>query len=223
MEQQKIDAVSKIEMRALTDIRPYFKNPRKNDKTVEMLVKVIPQVGFNVPIVIDKDGVIVKGHARYKAAFKLGMSEVPCVVTNATAEQIKLDRITDNRISELSEWAEEGLMHELDSLDVGFDELLGELDLKTDVIEGIADQTALEELESRSPNMTDEEKQRAYEEILAKKEAESKALLEKRLEEAEIKKAEGELPQKRKYVRCVCHKCGEVFYIDMDKINVIEM
>ncbi len=61
-----MEVVNKIVMKKLNEIKPYFKNPRKNDKTVEMLVKVIPQVGFNVPILIDKDGVIVKGHARYK-------------------------------------------------------------------------------------------------------------------------------------------------------------
>lgn len=132
-----MEVVNKIVMKKLNEIKPYFKNPRKNDKTVEMLVKVIPQVGFNVPILIDKNGVIVKGHARYKAAFKLGMEEVPCVVTTASPEQINLDRITDNRISELSEWMEEGLLHELDTLDVKFNDILGDLDLKTDVLESV--------------------------------------------------------------------------------------
>lgn len=67
----ELKIVDQIIMKKLNEIKPYFRNPRKNDKTVDMLVKVIPQVGFNVPILIDKNGVIVKGHARYKAAFKL--------------------------------------------------------------------------------------------------------------------------------------------------------
>ena len=218
-----MEVVNKIVMKKLNEIKPYFKNPRKNDKTVEMLVKVIPQVGFNVPILIDKDGVIVKGHARYKAAFKLGMEEVPCVVTNASAEQINLDRITDNRISELSEWMEEGLMHELDALDVKFDDILGDLDLKTDVIESTFDMTEFEEIESERPNLSNEEKQKIYEEMLAKKEAEEQARIAERIRKAEEEKINEQLPQKKKYIKCVCGKCGEVFYIEFDKAIIIEM
>lgn len=220
---EQFEVVNKVIMKKLNEIKPYFKNPRKNDKTVEMLVKVIPQVGFNVPILIDKDGVIVKGHARYKAAFKLGMTEVPCVITNASPEQINLDRITDNRISELSEWMEEGLMHELDALDVKFDDILGDLDLKTDVIENQFDMTELEEIENEHPNLSDEDKQKIYEEMLAKKEAEEQKKIAEKIAKAEEEKIEGQLPQKKKYIKCVCGKCGEVFYIELDKAIIIEM
>lgn len=220
---EQFEVVNKVIMKKLNEIKPYFKNPRKNDKTVEMLVKVIPQVGFNVPILIDKDGVIVKGHARYKAAFKLGMTEVPCVITNASPEQINLDRITDNRISELSEWMEEGLMHELDALDVKFDDILGDLDLKTDVIENQFDMTELEEIENEHPNLSDEDKQKIYEEMLAKKEAEEQKRIAEKIAKAEEEKIEGQLPQKKKYIKCVCGKCGEVFYIELDKAIIIEM
>lgn len=218
-----MEVVNKIIMKRLNEIKPYFKNPRKNDKTVEMLVKVIPQVGFNVPILIDRDGVIVKGHARYKAAFKLGMEEVPCVITTATPEQINLDRITDNKISELSEWMEEGLLHELDALDVKFNDILGDLDLKTDVIENQFDMTELEEIENEHPDLSDEEKQKIYEEMIAKKEAEEQARIAEKIKKAEEEKIEDQLPQKKKYIKCVCGKCGEVFYIELDKAVIIEM
>lgn len=218
-----MEVVNKIVMKKLNEIKPYFKNPRKNDKTVEMLVKVIPQVGFNVPILIDKDGVIVKGHARYKAAFKLGMEQVPCVVTTATPEQINLDRITDNRISELSEWMEEGLLHELDALDVKFNDILGDLDLKTDVIENTFDETFLDEIENEHPDLSDEDKQKIYEEMLAKKEAEEQARIAEKIKKAEEQKIDDQLPQKKKYIKCVCGKCGEVFYIEFDKAIIIEM
>ena len=218
-----VEVVNQIVMKKLNEIRPYFRNPRNNDKTVDMLVKVIPQVGFNVPILIDKDGVIVKGHARYKARFKLGMEEVPCVITNATEEQIKLDRITDNRISELSEWLEEGLMHEIDTLDIGFDNILKDLDLRTDVIDTEFENTELENFNVNEPDMTDEQKQKIYEEMLAKKEAEAQAKLEKQIEKAEIKQQQEQLPTTKKYVKCVCSKCGEVFFIDFDKLTIVEM
>ena len=218
-----MEVVNTIVMKKLNEIKPYFKNPRKNDKTVEMLVKVIPQVGFNVPILIDQNGVIVKGHARYKAAFKLGLEEVPCVVTNATEDQIKLDRITDNKISELSEWLDEGLAHEIDSLDLDFTDILKDLDLKNDVIESEFSEVELEEMEINEPDITDEQKQKIYEEMLLKKQEETNALLEKKINDAEMKQAEQTLPQKKKYVKVICNHCKEVFYIDLDKIMVVEM
>lgn len=221
-----MEIVNQIVMKKLNEVRPYFKNPRKNDKTVEMLVKVIPQVGFNVPILIDKDGVIVKGHARYKAAFKLGMEEVPCVITSATPEQIALDRITDNKISELSEWLDETLMHEIDSLDLGFSDILQDLDLKNDVIESEFFEVELEKFEQDNPEeneITNEQKQKIYEEMLAKKEQEAISRLEKQIEKEEIKQVEQTLPQKKQYVKCVCSKCGEVFFIDTNKLILVEM
>ena len=218
-----MDIVNQIVMKKLNEIKPYFRNPRKHDKTVEMLVKVIPQVGFNVPILIDKDGVIVKGHARYKAAFKLGMEEVPCVVTNASEEQINLDRITDNKISELSEWLDEGLAHEIDMLDVSFAGILGDLDLKNDVIESQFSETELEEIDYNEPDVTPEQKQKIYEEMMAKKQEEAMAELEKEIHKAEVEQIKDTIPQKKKYIKCVCSKCGEVFFIEYDKAIIIEM
>ena len=111
-----INMVSEIVQKKVSEIKPYVRNPRKNDKTVELLTQVIPKVGFNVPIVIDKEGVIVKGHARFTAAIRLKMDTVPCVITYAAEETIKLDRIADNKISEFSEWMTEGLVEELKSM-----------------------------------------------------------------------------------------------------------
>ena len=56
----------------ITEITPYEKNPRKNDEAVEYVANSIKEFGFKVPIVIDKNGVIVAGHTRYKAAQELG-------------------------------------------------------------------------------------------------------------------------------------------------------
>lgn len=219
----ELKIVDQIIMKKLNEIKPYFRNPRKNDKTVDMLVKVIPQVGFNVPILIDKNGVIVKGHARYKAAFKLGMEEVPCVVTNATEEQINLDRITDNKISELSEWLDEGLAHEIDMIGLEYSDILGDLDLKNDVIESEFDKTELEQVGLTEPDITPEQKQKIYEEMMAKKQEEAMAQLEKEIKKAEVEQVKGTLPQTKKYIKCVCQKCGEVFYIELDKATIIEM
>ena len=104
-----MEIVNQIVMKKISEVKPYVRNPRNNDKTVNLLVEIIPKVGFNVPLVIDRNSIIVKGHARYAAAIRLGMEEIPCVVTDADEETIKLDRLADNRISEFSEWINDEL------------------------------------------------------------------------------------------------------------------
>lgn len=112
----------------LADIKPYEKNPRKNDNAVDEVANSIKEFGFKVPIVIDKDNVIVCGHTRYKASKKLGLEVVPCVVADdLTEEQIKAYRLADNKVSELAEWDIDLLGEELDGIfdidmsDFGFD------------------------------------------------------------------------------------------------------
>jgi len=108
-------------------IVPYWHNPRKNDATVTRLCNSIKEYGFNVPLVLNKDYVVITGHARLKAAKQLGLASVPCVIVNLTDEQAKKYRIADNKIQELSEWDEDALLKELreiggdiDILDLGF-------------------------------------------------------------------------------------------------------
>jgi ParB-like chromosome segregation protein Spo0J len=73
----------------IKSIKPYERNPRKNDSAVDSVAESIKQFGFKVPVVIDKDGTIVCGHTRYKAAKKLGIDEIPCIVADdLTEEQI---------------------------------------------------------------------------------------------------------------------------------------
>lgn len=95
-------------------IIPYWRNPRINDKTVDALVHAIKEVGFNVPIVIDKDNVIIKGHARHKAAVRLGMKVVPCIISENTDEMNRLDRIADNKIEDYSQFISEILTDEVE-------------------------------------------------------------------------------------------------------------
>lgn len=93
-----------VVMMPVNEIIPYWRNPRRNDKTVDALCETIPVHGFNVPIVVDRNNVVVKGHARLRAAKRLGMEKVPCIVSDASEEVIKADRIADNKIQELSAW-----------------------------------------------------------------------------------------------------------------------
>ncbi len=94
-----------IELRPLTSIRPYDKNPRINDDAIDAVAASIREYGFRQPIVVDTDGVIVCGHTRYKAAQKLGLEKVPVhVAKDLTPEQIKAFRIADNQTASLAEW-----------------------------------------------------------------------------------------------------------------------
>lgn len=89
----------------LSDVRPYEKNPRKNDNAVDAVAASIRQFGFLVPLVIDREHIIVAGHTRYKAAQRLGMKTVPCVVADElTEDQIKAFRLADNKVGEMAQW-----------------------------------------------------------------------------------------------------------------------
>lgn len=122
------------------EIKPYEKNPRKNNNAVDAVANSISQFGFKNPIVIDGNNVIICGHTRYKAAQKLGLGVVPCVVADdLTDEQIKAYRLADNKVAELAEWDIDLLGEELDGIfdidmsDFGFD--LSEEEEETEIIE----------------------------------------------------------------------------------------
>lgn len=119
-----------IEDRKIDELIPYENNPRKNDKSVDYVANSISQFGFKVPIVIDCNGTIVAGHTRYKAAVKLGMETVPCIIADdLTEEQIRAFRLADNKTSELSQWDMDLLAGELNGIldldmsDFGFEDL----------------------------------------------------------------------------------------------------
>lgn len=97
--------VEEIVLKNINEIFEYERNPRKNDPAVDSVANSIKEFGFNVPIVLDRNNVIICGHTRLKAAKKLGIGIVPCVVTdNLTEEQVKAYRLADNKTAELAEW-----------------------------------------------------------------------------------------------------------------------
>ena len=107
----------------LGELQPYENNPRKNDSAVPYVAESIKRYGFKVPIVIDKDGVIVAGHTRYLASIELGLETVPCIVADdLTDEEIKEFRLVDNKTSEFAGWDFDMLSAELEDLDFdGYD------------------------------------------------------------------------------------------------------
>ncbi len=118
----------KVEIIPISEVIPYEKNPRKNDKAVDIVAKSIKKFGFKQPIVIDKSNVIIAGHTRLKAAKKLGLAEVPVLwADDLTPDEVKAYRIMDNKSIEFSFWDEQLLKEEFQALDeAGFDvELTG--------------------------------------------------------------------------------------------------
>lgn len=106
-----------IVMMKVSDLIPYEKNPRKNDKAVKYVAESIKQFGFKVPIVIDSNNSVVCGHTRLKACKKLQINEVPCIVADdLTEEQIRAFRVADNKVSEQAEWDFDLLDEEIDAL-----------------------------------------------------------------------------------------------------------
>lgn len=112
----------------INEVIPYEKNPRKNDDAVKYVAKSIEEFGFKVPIIIDSNNIIVAGHTRLKAAKKLGINEVPCIIADdLTDEQIKAFRLADNKVAEMADWDTDLLTEELEDIlnidmqDFGFD------------------------------------------------------------------------------------------------------
>lgn len=102
----------------INDIRPYERNPRNNDSAVDLVAASIQEFGFKQPIVIDRNQVIIAGHTRWKAAKKLGLKEVPCVLADdLTPEQVRAYRLADNKVAEASEWDYDLLDDELADID----------------------------------------------------------------------------------------------------------
>lgn len=125
----------------ITQIRPYDKNAKKHPKKqVEQVAESIKEFGFNQPIVVDKQGVIIVGHGRFEAAKLLGMTDVPVMEVDLTEDQAKAYRLADNKLNE-SEWDMKLAVDELKELSeemqvlTGFDlDLLIEPDEKDDEI-----------------------------------------------------------------------------------------
>lgn len=95
----------KIEYRKLEDLVPYARNPRDNRNAIDKVAASIQAFGFLVPIIIDKNNVIIAGHTRFLAARKIGMKEVPTIKAyDLSEDQVKAFRLADNRVAEISVW-----------------------------------------------------------------------------------------------------------------------
>ena len=123
-----------IEILRTSDLVPYENNPRRNDEAVEQVASSIREFGFKVPIIIDKNNVIVAGHTRLKACERLGITEVPCIrADDLTDDQIKAFRLADNKVGEIATWDDAKLEIELDAIEMDMSEF--GFDLEIDPVE----------------------------------------------------------------------------------------
>ena len=94
---------------------PYHNNPRKN-QDIDKVASSINEYGFQQPIVVDKNMVVIVGHTRLLGAQKLGLKKVPVVIADLSEAKAKAYRIADNRISEDAGWDYDLLKLEIDAL-----------------------------------------------------------------------------------------------------------
>jgi ParB-like chromosome segregation protein Spo0J len=105
----------KIEEINIDDVIPYHNNPRKN-QAVDKVASSLSEFGFQQPIVVDKNMVVIVGHTRLLSAKKLGMKKVPVFIADLTEAKAKAYRIADNRLSEDSDWDYDFLNIEMNML-----------------------------------------------------------------------------------------------------------
>lgn len=111
----------------IDSVKPYYNNPRRNNKAVEAIVKSIEVYGWQWPIMVDKDMEIICGDTRYRAAREMGLEEIPIrIEKDLTPAQIKQWRIVDNRTSEIADWDKDRLTKEFEDIfkmdDAGFND-----------------------------------------------------------------------------------------------------
>ena len=111
-----------VRLRKISTITPYENNPRSiSDAAVKAVANSIERFGWQQPIVVDREGVIVVGHARYMAAQSLGIEKVPTSIMDAPEEDLRAYRLADNRTGEIAEWDIARLGSEINLLDEAVD------------------------------------------------------------------------------------------------------
>lgn len=132
------------------ELKPYDKNAKKHDKKqIANVAESIKQFGFVQPCVLDKDNNVIIGHCRLKAAKKLHLDEVPCVMADdLTDEQVKKLRLLDNKLNE-SDWDIDLIAEEIADLD--FDDFDVDWELPEDEEKEIIEDEAPEVDEEAEP------------------------------------------------------------------------
>lgn len=140
-----------VETRPIESIFPYDANAKIHDKEqVSKIAKSIKEFGWDTPIVVDKNGVIIKGHGRRLAAISLGFKQVPVVVrTDLDEEQVKAARLADNRVA-MGDYDSKLLQQEIENLNIDMSGIFDdkELDFMTQDIGEMNDDAFIDDIEA---------------------------------------------------------------------------
>ena len=102
----------------ISEVIPYANNPRNNAAAIDAVAASIREFGFKVPVVIDRNNILITGHTRLEAAKKLGLEKVPAIrAADLTEAQVKAFRLADNKVGEIATWDDSALAAELQALD----------------------------------------------------------------------------------------------------------
>lgn len=108
-----------IVYKKISELKNNPNNPRKNDNAVDTVAKSIQKYGFRNPLIIDDANIVWCGNTRLKAAKKLKLKEVPCIVVNDLTEQQMTElALLDNKTNEIAEWDTDVLSDILKSVDL---------------------------------------------------------------------------------------------------------
>ena len=142
-----VAGLGQAEMMPVAKIRPYPANPRKiTDKAFQQTAASIREFGWQQPIVVDGELVVIIGHVRRLAALSLGEEEAPVIIeTRLSAERVRALRIADNRASDYTTWDYALLADELEPLAAEFGQVLDLADWE-EVVAGFQSASADAEL-----------------------------------------------------------------------------
>lgn len=229
-------------------IRPYWRNPRKDKGAVEAVKESIRKYGYNQPIVVDKDYVIIAGHTRYKALRQLGYKEIIVIVAdNLDEDKAKQYRIADNKTAEFSDWDDDLLGFELreifdienmkaffddeelnDLLDLGdadfdFDEQEKEREIEAEVRAQImptvtSDNVDEEEVEKIVEEKVRERIEEAKEQAIQEAIERENERIEKKAEEMHNRFAETSQKRQDDYIKVVCPHCNETLILSKTEL-----
>lgn len=141
----------------IEEIKPYFRNPRRiPQEAVDAVATSIREYGYQQPIVVDRDHVIVVGHTRHQALKQLGWKKVPVYVTDLPEEKVREYRLVDNRTGEMTTWDHQALVMELrefeDSL---LQQFFPDVDLEVGQIEDTISQEDIDAAKRKVTAVTD--------------------------------------------------------------------
>jgi len=213
----------KVEMISLDRIKPYDKNPRVNDEAVSKVAESIEQFGFQQPIVVNLDGVIIVGHTRFRAAKLLKLKEVPVCVADLPEDKERAYRIADNKTNEFARWDYnllKGELKDLNAVDLDFE--LGDLGIDFGELSYTPPAPSVPGLGSgiNTPpaanfTMEEDEPDRSHANTLP--EIDTREVTDKNIERAENRMGVGEARMDRIMIEAICPECGAEFNVSPQK------